>query len=114
MNNPLLIRRLGRQSYMPVLEAMRGFTERRDGDTADEFWLLEHEPVFTLGQAGKQEHVLAAGDIPVIHVERGGQVTYHGPGQIVAYPLLDLRRLGIGGDLRRVVQFMAEETRAGL
>ena len=96
MNNPLLIRRLGRQSYMPVLEAMRGFTERRDGDTADEFWLLEHEPVFTLGQAGKQEHVLAAGDIPVIHVERGGQVTYHGPGQIVAYPLLDLRRLGIG------------------
>ena len=96
MTQPLLIRRLGRQPYEPVLQGMRDFTDRRNADTADEFWLLEHEPVFTLGQAGKPEHVLAAGDIPVLKVERGGQVTYHGPGQIVGYPLLDLRRLGIG------------------
>lgn len=96
MNPPLLVRRLGRQPYEPVLEAMRRFTDRRDEQTPDELWLLEHDPVFTLGQAGKPEHVLAAGDIPVIKVERGGQVTYHGPGQIVAYPLIDLRRLGIG------------------
>lgn len=96
MNPPLLVRRLGRQAYQPVLDAMRSFTDRRDDETPDEFWLLEHEPVFTLGQAGKREHVLAAGDIPVIHVERGGQVTYHGPGQIVGYPLVNLRRLGIG------------------
>ncbi len=93
---PLTVRRLGRQPYDPVLQAMRAFTDSRDASTADEFWVLEHDPVFTLGQAGKPEHVLAAGDIPVIKVERGGQVTYHGPGQIVAYPLLDLRRLGIG------------------
>ena len=75
---------------------MQRFTDARDEATADELWLVEHEPVFTLGQAGKPEHVLAPGDIPVIHVDRGGQVTYHGPGQIVAYPLLDLRRLGVG------------------
>jgi len=75
---------------------MQGFTDARDETTPDEIWLVEHDPVFTLGQAGKPEHVLAPGDIPVIHVDRGGQVTYHGPGQIVAYPLLDLRRLGIG------------------
>ncbi len=75
---------------------MQRFTDARDQTTADEIWLVEHDPVFTLGQAGKPEHVLMAGDIPVIHVDRGGQVTYHGPGQIVAYPLLDLRRLKIG------------------
>lgn len=75
---------------------MRAFTDARGAETADELWLLEHDPVFTLGQAGKPEHVLSPGDIPVLHVDRGGQVTYHGPGQIVAYPLLDLRRLGIG------------------
>jgi len=92
----LLIRRLGRQPYVPVWQAMREFTDARDADTPDELWLLEHDPVFTLGQAGKREHVLAPGEIPVIPVDRGGQVTYHGPGQIVAYPLLDLRRLGIG------------------
>ena len=93
---PLLVRRLGRQPYVPVWQAMRAFTDARDAETADELWLLEHDPVFTLGQAGKREHVLAPGAIPVIPVDRGGQVTYHGPGQIVAYPLLDLRRLGIG------------------
>ncbi len=96
MSRPLIIRRLGRQPYQAALDAMRAFTDRRDESTADEFWLLEHEPVFTLGQAGKPEHVLAAGNIPVLRVERGGQVTYHGPGQIVGYPLINLRRLGLG------------------
>lgn len=81
---------------------MRAFTDDRDVTTTDELWLLQHDPVFTLGQAGKWEHVLAAGEIPVIPVDRGGQVTYHGPGQIVAYPLLDLRRLGLG--VRELVQ----------
>jgi lipoyl(octanoyl) transferase len=75
---------------------MRAFTDARGPGTRDELWLLEHDPVFTLGQAGKLEHVLAPGDIPVLPVDRGGQVTYHGPGQLVAYPLLDLRRLGLG------------------
>ncbi|MDB6162782.1 MAG: lipB [Xanthomonadaceae bacterium] len=75
---------------------MQRFTDARNDDTPDELWMVEHEPVFTLGQAGKPEHVLRAGDIPVVHVDRGGQVTYHGPGQLVAYPLLDLRRLKLG------------------
>jgi len=75
---------------------MQRFTDQRGEDTPDELWVVEHEPVFTLGQAGKPEHVLAPGDIPVLHVDRGGQVTYHGPGQLVVYPLLDLRRLKIG------------------
>jgi lipoyl(octanoyl) transferase len=92
----LLVRHLGRQPYEPVWRAMQQFTDTRGPDAVDELWLLEHDPVFTLGQAGRPEHVLAAGDIPVVHVDRGGQVTYHGPGQIVAYPLLDLRRLGLG------------------
>ena len=90
------VRLLGRQPYEPVWRAMQRFTDGRDDTTVDELWLVEHEPVFTLGQAGKPEHVLAPGEIPVIHVDRGGQVTYHGPGQIVAYPLLDLRRLKLG------------------
>ena len=81
---------------------MRAFTDARDADTPDELWMLQHDPVFTLGQAGRMEHVLAPGAIPVIAVERGGQVTYHGPGQIVGYPLLDLRRLGIG--IRELVE----------
>ncbi|HET6564266.1 MAG TPA: lipoyl(octanoyl) transferase LipB, partial [Xanthomonadales bacterium] len=75
---------------------MQAFTDARDDDTPDELWLVQHPPVFTQGQAGKAEHVLAPGDIPVVQVDRGGQVTYHGPGQIVAYPLIDLRRRGIG------------------
>lgn len=90
------VRELGRQPYEPVWRAMQRFTDERDAGTIDELWVVEHDPVFTLGQAGKDEHVLAPGDIPVIHVDRGGQVTYHGPGQIVVYPLLDLRRLRIG------------------
>ncbi|MET1162459.1 MAG: lipoyl(octanoyl) transferase LipB [Pseudoxanthomonas sp.] len=90
------VRELGRQPYEPVWRAMQRFTDLRDENTDDEIWLVEHERVFTLGQAGKPEHVLAAGDIPVIHVDRGGQVTYHGPGQIVAYPLFDLKRMKVG------------------
>ena len=93
---PALLRDLGRQPYEPVWRAMQRFTDARDGDTPDELWLVEHEPVFTLGQAGREEHVLMPGDIPVLHVDRGGQVTYHGPGQLVAYPLLDLKRLKLG------------------
>ena len=90
------VRELGRQAYEPVWRAMQRFTDARGPETEDELWLVEHEPVFTLGQAGKREHVLAPGDIPVIPVDRGGQVTYHGPGQLVAYPMVDLRRLGLG------------------
>jgi lipoyl(octanoyl) transferase len=96
MSQPLKIRRLGRQPYEPVWQAMSAFTDNRTAATVDELWVLEHDPVFTLGQAGKMEHVLAPGEIPVVPVDRGGQVTYHGPGQIVAYPLIDLRRAGVG------------------
>lgn len=95
-DRPVLVRRLGRQAYEPVWRAMQRFTDTRGPDTPDEIWWVEHEPVFTLGQAGRVEHVLAPGDIPVIPVDRGGQVTYHGPGQIVGYPLIDLRRARIG------------------
>jgi lipoyl(octanoyl) transferase len=91
-----LVRDLGRQSYEPVWRAMQRFTDSRTDEAPDELWLVEHDPVFTLGQAGKDEHVLLPGDIPVLHVDRGGQVTYHGPGQIVLYPLLDLKRLKVG------------------
>lgn len=90
------IRELGLQPYEPVLEAMRRFTEQRGADSLDEVWLVEHPPVFTQGQAGKAEHLLVPGDIPVVQSDRGGQVTYHGPGQLVAYLLLDVRRLGFG------------------
>jgi len=96
VNAPLMIKHLGRSDYQSVWSAMQKFTDQRDKTTTDELWLVEHPPVFTQGLAGKAEHVLAAGDIPVVQVDRGGQVTYHGPGQIVAYPLLDLRRHGIG------------------
>jgi lipoyl(octanoyl) transferase len=82
--------------YEPVWREMQAFTDSRDKQTPDQLWLVQHPPVFTQGQAGKAEHVLAPGDIPVIQVDRGGQVTYHGPGQIVAYPLVDIRRKGIG------------------
>ncbi len=99
---PAYVRDLGRRAYEPVWRAMQRFTDARDDATPDDLWLVEHDPVFTLGQAGKPEHVLVPGDIPVLHVDRGGQVTYHGPGQIVAYPLLDLKRLKIG--VREYVQ----------
>lgn len=96
-SSPLLhVRRLGRCDYESTWRAMRRFTDRRGPADTDELWLLEHPPIFTLGQAGRREHVLNPGDIPVLQTDRGGQVTYHGPGQIVAYLLLDLRRAGIG------------------
>jgi lipoyl(octanoyl) transferase len=86
---------LGRQPYAGIESAMRDFTATRSIDTDDELWLVEHDPVFTQGLAGRPEHVLGAGTIPVVQTQRGGQVTYHGPGQVVAYPLVDLQRLGI-------------------
>ena len=89
-------RDLGRADYEPVWRAMQAFTKARDEATADELWFVEHPPVFTLGLAAKPEHVLDAGAIPVVRIDRGGQVTYHGPGQLVAYALLDLRRAGYG------------------
>lgn len=95
MNEPLSVRRLGEQAYEPVFAAMRRYTDVRGAATADELWLVQHPPVFTQGQAGKAEHVLAPGDIPVVKVDRGGQVTYHGPGQLVAYTLIDIKRRGI-------------------
>lgn len=95
-NKELRVRRLGLMDYERVWRAMQTFTDERDETTADELWLVEHPPVFTQGQAGKAEHILAPGDIPVIQVDRGGQVTYHGPGQIVAYPLIDIARMGMG------------------
>ena len=93
---PIRLHCLGRQPYLPVWEAMRALTDTRDSSTLDQFWLVEHDPVFTQGQAGKPEHLLLPGDIPVVHTDRGGQVTYHGPGQVVLYPLLDVRRGKIG------------------
>ena len=86
---------LGRRPYAQTEAAMRAFTAARTPDTADELWLVEHDPVFTQGVAGQASHVLAPGDIPVVQTDRGGQVTYHGPGQVVAYPLVDMKRLGI-------------------
>jgi lipoyl(octanoyl) transferase len=91
----LQVMRLGRADYVATFLAMREFTAARDASTPDQVWMCEHEPVFTQGIAGKSEHVLDAGTIPVRQIDRGGQVTYHGPGQVVAYPLVDLRRLGI-------------------
>lgn len=93
---PLLIKPLGLVEYEPTWHAMQAFTAGREPDTPDEIWLLEHPPVFTLGQAGKREHILVDRGIPIIPIDRGGQVTYHGPGQIVAYILLDLKRRGYG------------------
>jgi lipoyl(octanoyl) transferase len=87
---------LGRVPYQPTWQAMQRFTEQRDAATPDEIWLLEHDPVFTLGMNSDRSHLLAPGDIPVVQIDRGGQVTYHGPGQLVVYPLIDVRRAAIG------------------
>jgi len=102
----LVLRTLGRVGYGEAWEAMRAFTQRRDADTPDEVWLLEHPPVFTLGQAGRVEHLLDPGPVPVIATDRGGQVTYHGPGQLVAYVLVDLgrQRLGVRGFVEALEQ----------
>jgi lipoyl(octanoyl) transferase len=90
----MVVKVLGRIDYLPTYQAMAAFTEGRGADTEDELWLCEHPPVFTQGLAGKADHVLAPGEIPVVATNRGGQVTYHGPGQVVAYPLIDLQRAG--------------------
>ena len=90
------VRHLGRVDYQATWERMQQFTQQRTGETADELWFLQHPPVFTLGMAGRREHLLAPGNIPVISTDRGGQVTYHGPGQLVVYTLIDLRRAGLG------------------
>jgi lipoyl(octanoyl) transferase len=92
---PSSLQRLGRVPYEPTYAAMRAFSEARSADTPDAIWLCEHDPVYTQGIAGKPEHVLAPDGVPVVATNRGGQVTYHGPGQVVAYPLIDLQRLGI-------------------
>ena len=102
----LIVRVLGQRDYQSTWDAMRAFTAGRGPETSDELWLLEHPAVFTLGQAGRDEHVLAPGDIPVIRVDRGGQVTYHGPGQPIAYLMLDLRRAGIG--VKRLVHLLEQ------
>jgi lipoyl(octanoyl) transferase len=91
-----ILRRLGRVAYEPAWRAMQAFTDARDAETPDELWFLEHEPVFTQGLNGRAEHLLAPGDIPVVGIDRGGQVTYHGPGQLVMYALVDLARRRIG------------------
>ena len=92
----MILRRLGLVAYEPTWRAMQAFTQSRGPDAPDQLWLVQHPPVYTLGVAGRAEHVLAPGDIPVVRTDRGGQVTYHGPGQAVAYPLVDLRRRGFG------------------
>jgi len=102
----LTIRHLGQQDYLPAWQAMQQLTELRNKCSHDEIWLLEHPPIFTLGRAGKSEHLLNPGDIPVIHIDRGGQVTYHGPGQLVVYLMLDLKRLDLG--VRQLVDLIEQ------
>lgn len=92
----IVVRQLGLQSYEPIWRAMQEFTDTRGPDTRDEIWFCEHEPVFTLGLNTAPEHLLAPGEIPVVQIDRGGQVTYHGPGQLMIYPLIDIRRAGVG------------------
>ncbi|ETJ46974.1 lipoyl(octanoyl) transferase LipB [Pseudoalteromonas agarivorans] len=104
--NTLIVRQLGRQRYMPIWQKMQAYTDTRDDSSPDEIWLVEHESVFTQGQAGKDEHLLAPGDIEVIKVDRGGQGTYHGPGQQMMYVLFNLRRLKIG--VRELVTWLEE------
>lgn len=96
MPSQLIVRQLGIQAYLPIWQAMQDFTDNRNTETVDEIWLVEHQAVFTQGQAGKEEHLLMPGDIPVVKVDRGGQVTYHGPGQQMMYVLLNLKRNNLG------------------
>lgn len=112
ISEQLILRDLGLQPYMPIWQAMQAFTDQRDDETVDEIWSLQHEAVFTQGQAGKEEHLLNPGDIPVVQVDRGGQVTYHGPGQQVVYLLLNLRRRSIG--VRDLVTIMEDAVIATL
>jgi len=96
LSSGLTVRNLGLQDYEPLWRAMQRFTDTRTPETADEIWFTEHPPVFTLGINAKREHLLATGDIPIVQIDRGGQVTYHGPGMLMIYPLIDLKRLGLG------------------
>lgn len=105
-DTPLVIRDLGLQPYEPVWEAMKAFTSGRDRSVADELWCVQHPPVYTQGQAGKAEHILMPGDIPVVQADRGGQVTYHGPGQLVVYLMIDLPRAGLG--VRQLVDIIEQ------
>ena len=106
IKSQLLIRDLATEDYTAVWQAMQQLTDQRDANTPDQLWLLEHQPVFTQGQAGKEEHLLFPGDIPVVKVDRGGQVTYHGPGQLVVYVLLDLKRRNLG--VRQLVTMLEQ------
>lgn len=103
---PLIIRQLGLQPYLPIWQAMQAFTDQRTAESPDELWFVQHQPVFTQGQAGKAEHILASGDIPVVQVDRGGQVTYHGPGQQMVYVLLDIKRRKMG--VRQLVTLLEQ------
>jgi lipoyl(octanoyl) transferase len=107
---PFLVKHLGLADYEPTWRAMQTHNRARTRETQDEIWIVEHPPVFTLGLAGKPEHVLTPGDIPVIKIDRGGQVTYHGPGQLVVYLLLDIKRLGFGVKelVRRIEQSLID------
>lgn len=111
-SDALIIRDLGLVDYTSTWQRMQQFTDQRDDDTIDEIWLLEHPPVFTQGQAGKAEHLLFPGDIPVVQVDRGGQVTYHGPGQLVAYVLLNIKRRNLG--VRQLVNLIEQSIIATL
>jgi len=106
INSQLVVRDLALQDYTTVWHAMQQFTDQRNASTPDQLWLLEHNPVFTQGQAGKEEHLLFPGDIPVVKVDRGGQVTYHGPGQLVVYVLFDLKRRNLG--VRQLVTLLEQ------
>lgn len=106
MRDALIVRRLGRVDYVPTWRAMQDFTAARGAETPDELWLLEHPPVYTQGQAGRPEHLIAPTAIPVVPIDRGGQITYHGPGQLVAYLLVDLKRRGYG--IRELVTRMEQ------
>jgi len=105
-SQPLIIRNLGQRDYVPVWREMQVFTAARTRDTPDELWIVEHPPVFTLGLNGKAKHLLNPGDIPVIKVDRGGQVTYHGPGQLVMYTLLDIQRRHLG--VKELVRYIEQ------
>lgn len=107
-NQQLIVRPLQRDDYNIIAQAMRLFTDKRNHETPDEIWFIEHNPVYTLGQAGKLEHILNPGNIPIEKSDRGGQVTYHGPGQLVVYPLLNLRRLNLG--VRELVSLLENTT----
>jgi lipoyl(octanoyl) transferase len=106
MNTLLNVRHLGQQDYQTIWQGMREFTDTRTPDTEDEIWFVQHPPVFTLGQSGKREHILQMTDIPIIQTDRGGQVTYHGPGQLIAYVLMDIKRKNLG--VRRFVTLLEQ------